>query len=174
MGALVLLRYLQTRAPASPGAILSAPWLGLADPVPRWKEALAVLLRRVAPSRLVPTALEPEKLTSDPALQLRYREDPLIVHGISVALFDAVRAAQEDALKCDRPLGVSVLVLLPLADRVVDGSRTEMWAEGAAPAVELCRLPGLLHEPHNEPNRQDVFGLIADWMDSRTLQTPDG
>jgi alpha-beta hydrolase superfamily lysophospholipase len=174
MGALVLLRHLQTGRPSSPGAILSAPWLGLASPVPRWKTALAVLLRLSAPSRLVPTALEPEKLTSDGALQLRYREDPLIVHGISVGLYDAVRGAQEEALTFDRPLSVPVLVLLPLADRVVDGACTEAWAVRAGPGVELRRLPGLLHEPHNEPNREDVFSLIADWMDSRTLRTRDG
>jgi alpha-beta hydrolase superfamily lysophospholipase len=168
MGALVLIRFLQTHRPSAPGVVLSAPWLGTALPVPRWKELAAAVLRRIAPAARVPTAIAPEQLTSDPELQRAYLEDPLIVHGISVALYDAVLDAQERCVGEDAFPELPVLLLLPLDDPLVDLGRTRGWARGVGPHVEVAELPGMRHEPHNEVGRENVFGQVAHWLDTRT------
>jgi alpha-beta hydrolase superfamily lysophospholipase len=167
MGALVLIRFLQTHRPRTPGVVLSAPWLGTRVPVPRWKELSAAVLRRVAPAVRVPTAVAPEQLTADPEMQRAYLDDPLVGHGISVALYDAVLDAQrlcaEDAMPA-----LPVLLLLPLDDSLVDIDRTREWASGLGRWVETAELPGTRHEPHNDVGRKALFGKVADWLDDRT------
>ena len=167
MGALVLMRYLEARRPDTPGVVLSTPWLGTAHPIPRWKELAATVLRRVAPSFPIPTSIDPAELTADLELQEAYRRDNLIGHGISVGLYDAVLDAQKRAAQWSPPPGLPMLVLLPLADPVVNLQATEGWLQRAAHA-EVARLPGARHEPHNDVGREDVYRRIADWLDART------
>jgi alpha-beta hydrolase superfamily lysophospholipase len=168
MGGLVLTRYLQIRRPEASAVILSAPWFGTAVAVPWWKEQAAALLRVVAPALPVPTAIDPAQLTRDPALQRAFREDPLIEHGISVGLYDASLAAQEQAMNGPPIPAVPTLVLLPLADPIVSVPRTEQWVQRSGPHVEVLRLPDTLHEPHNDVGREEVYRRVADWLDART------
>lgn len=172
MGGLVLLRYLQTRRPAAPGVVLSAPWMATAAAIPRWKELLAMVLRRVAPSFPVPTDLTPEDLTRDGERQRRYLEDPLVGHRISVALYDGVLEAQRLALDAGLP-DYPTLLLLPGDDRVADGRTVKRWVEAAGEGVRTVALPGFRHEPHNDVGREDVFALMADWLDDRAGEAPD-
>jgi alpha-beta hydrolase superfamily lysophospholipase len=167
MGALVLIRFLQARGWTARGVVVSAPWLGTAVRVPRWKELAAAILRRVAPAFRVPTAIAPEHLTLDPELQRVYLDDPLVQHGISVALYDAVLDAQERCTGDPFP-ELPVLLLLPLEDPLVDLARTRAWAEGLGRRVEVAELAGTRHEPHNDVGRREVFARVADWMDART------
>jgi alpha-beta hydrolase superfamily lysophospholipase len=173
MGGLVVLRHLQAGHTTAPGAILSAPWLGTATPIPRWKLALASVLRRTAPWLAVPTSLDVEDLTSDLELQRAYLADRLVGHRISVGLFDAVQEAQARAL-AHGPVSMPMLVLVPLEDRITDQTLTLDWAPGAGPQVQVLRLAGMRHEPHNERARVDVLVALADWLDARTRGRRDG
>lgn len=170
MGAVVAIRFVQTRRPELSGAVLSAPWLRTAMPIPRWKEWGADLLRRVAPTLRVPTGVQAEQLTADPEMQRAYEEDPLLVHGISVALYDAVLEAQEGCLGPTGWPGLPALVLLALDDPLVDLDCIRGWARAAGPGVEVAELPGARHEPHNDLVRGEVFARVADWMDVRTRE----
>jgi alpha-beta hydrolase superfamily lysophospholipase len=166
-GALILLRYLQTRRPHAPGAVLSAPWLATRARIPQWKLWAAVPLRILAPAFRVPTEVKPWQLTSDEELQRRYEQDPMLVHGISVGLYDAVLGAQKAALSVTAPPAVPTLMLIPTEDPVVDGTRAEAWGRSVG-GIDIRRLEGLRHEPHNERSREEVFRLVADWFDART------
>jgi alpha-beta hydrolase superfamily lysophospholipase len=167
MGALVVLRHLQTLPATVAGAVLSAPWLGTAAPIPRWKLGAAFLLRRLAPWLPIPTSVAVEELTSDEELQRAYLSDRLIGHAISVRLYDAVRDAQARALT-HGPVSTPTLVLVPLEDRITDVTLTLRWAGSAGAAVQVLQLAGMRHEPHNERGRAEVLAAIADWLDART------
>lgn len=168
MGGLVLIRYLQSYRPGTPGVVLSAPWLETAVEIPWWKRAAVDLLRRLAPDLALKTEVEPELLTRDPAMQRAYEEDPLVHHRISTALFDHVREAQGRALAEGLPASTATLVLAPGADEVTDVKVTEEWAEAlGGDDVEIWRLEEARHEPHNEPDRAALLQRIADWMDAR-------
>jgi alpha-beta hydrolase superfamily lysophospholipase len=173
MGGLVVLRHVQVGHATAPGAILSAPWLGTANPIPRWKLGLASVLRRIAPWLAVPTSLDAGELTSDPEMQRAYLADRLIGHRISVGLYDAVQEAQARAL-AHEPVSMPMLVLVPLADRITDQTLTLEWAPGAGPQVQVLRLAGMRHEPHNEKGRAEVMTALADWLDARTRGRRDG
>jgi alpha-beta hydrolase superfamily lysophospholipase len=174
MGGLVVVRYLQVKRPHPPGVIISAPWFGTAIRVPWWKLQGAAVLRRVAPALRVPTEIDARQLFRDPALERAYLADPLVEHGISVGLFDATRKAQQLAMT-DPPIPtLPTLVLLPTPDPVVDAAATERWIQRTGPHVEVLRLPGTLHEPHNDRGREEVYRKVADWLDARTPAAPPG
>jgi alpha-beta hydrolase superfamily lysophospholipase len=149
--------------------VLSAPWLGTAVTIPRWKELSAAVLRRLAPALRISTAIDAAQLTADPELQQAYLQDRLVGHGISVSLYDAVLDAQARAAGWAPSADLPALVLLPTADRVVDSSATERWLATAGGArLDVRRLPSARHEPHNDLGRDELYRLIADWLDART------
>lgn len=163
MGGLVVIRYLQTRGPACSGAVLSAPWLGTAVPVPWWKRLMAAVLRHLAPDLTVPTGMDAVLLTRDPDAQRAYREDPLVHGRVSTRLFDEVVDAQHEALSGGLP--VPSLVLVPGDDGVADAERTLGWARGLPGDADVVTLEGLRHEPFQEPEKEAVLTRVAAWLD---------
>jgi alpha-beta hydrolase superfamily lysophospholipase len=109
-----------------------------------------------------------EQLTGDPELQRAYLADPLVGRGISVALYDGVLEAQRLSFEEGLDHQVPALILLPMADLVVDRAASEAWAERLGGDARVLRLPGTRHEPHNDVRREEVYRLIADWLDDRT------
>ena len=168
LGGLILLRYLQTYRPTTPGAVLSAPWLGTAREVPAWKRALARILTRVAPDLAIPEPIPSEDLTRDPEEARAWEEDPLVHPRITAGLWNAVQEAQERALGQGVEPTIPALVLLPGDDRVADAARTLAWARGLEGSrVEWRELPEGRHEPFHDLGRDEVFDLVAGWIDAR-------
>ncbi len=173
MGGLAVVRHLQTRPGHVVGAVISAPWLATKRRTPWWKVALGKVLLRVAPTTRVRVGLDPETLTRDPECHRAYRDDPLIHSFVTPGLYWAVADAQRLALADPAGVRGPALVMVPEADEVVDPEATLDFLERAsAPDVETCRLPGLLHEPHNEPEREEVFARVRGWLDRHFLAVP--
>ena len=100
MGALVAIRWLQTRQVWLPGVVLSAPWLATAMDVPSWKLFLASMLLRVAPGLTISSGPpRPEFLTRDLLREGEYLADPLVHRRISPRFHAEVRRAQAAALQ---------------------------------------------------------------------------
>lgn len=167
LGALAVLRFVQTYRPETPGVLLSAPWLKTAVPIPMWKQVAARVLGVVAPDIRLPSKGDPERLTRDPDAQKAYATDPLVHRRISPRLFDEVKRAQRLALGQGIDASFRTLVLIPLADTVTDPEVTERWAKAIEGShVRIETLPGVPHEPHNDIERDRVLALVTDWLES--------
>lgn len=181
MGGLVALRYLQGDGRGRPGmpgslssfgaprgvtgAVLSAPWLGTAHPIPRWKRALGEILLRVAPYWPVRGAVAASQLTRDPVMQRAREEDPLIHDVCSPRLFRGVEEAQRRALDEASGVKVPVLLLVPEADPVADPRAAARLAQRLpAGGCTVVQLPGGLHEPFHDLDREEVIRRVAEWV----------
>jgi alpha-beta hydrolase superfamily lysophospholipase len=51
----------------------------------------------------------------------------------------------------------------------VDATR-RMFERISSPDKELVIYPGFYHELFNEPEKQDVFERVTDWMDKRDVK----
>ncbi len=166
MGGLVTLRYLDEYGPRPRGAILSAPWLGTASPVPPWKRRLGRLLGAVAPGFAISTGTDPSVLTRDPERLSAWTADRLVHSLVSPRLFEEVEAAQRSALRGSP--GVETLFLVPGDDRLVDSRVTLSYVQRLSEEdTTVIELPGFRHEPWNDLGRVEVFRDIGRWLEAR-------
>jgi len=129
---------------------LQSPLFGVAMPIPRWKTLLAKRLRGILPQLALPSGIDPDWLSHDPAVTDAYRRDPL-VHGVIslrgyFAMLDAMRRAMEQASK----LAVPTLVLRAEEDQVVSTSACRAFVERLACERRCVSYPGCYHELHHE------------------------
>jgi len=171
MGGLVALRYLQTAREPPPRAVISAPWLGTRVRLPFWQRVAVRSLRHLLPEFVMQRSLDETGITRDPARRRAYRDDPLAHRAGSAGLLTEIEAAQAATLDQGLPEGVSILLILPLDDQVVDPERTEKWAAGLpAERVRVERFPDGLHEPFHDIERETVFRLLAHWLNEEATK----
>lgn len=172
LGGLIALRHLAAHPAAFPGAILSAPLLGVAVKAPRWKVAAAGTLSKILPWLPLSNEIDPAELSHDPAYVLSYREDPLVHDKVTPRLYTELTAhvghALAEADRLPRPL----LFVVPTADTVVDETAVLRFAEALPGDVTIRRYEGFRHEAHNEVDRARVIDDIATWIDGVLARQP--
>jgi len=154
------------------GLIASAPWLGLAQPPPRWQIFLAGVLNRRLPGFRFPTNVDSANLSHDQA-HLDSLEDLDLLHNfITVRFyFEAIRAARQ--LMDDPAVHCPVLLVQGGDDRVTCSESVEAFYKRLrAPEKTLKIYPGLFHELHNETARLVVMDFFVEWMNTVSRQDP--
>jgi acylglycerol lipase len=166
MGALVAIRWLQTRQVRLTGVVLSAPWLVTAIAIPLWKVFMASVLFRVAPGLAISSGPpRPEFLTRDLLREGEYRADPLVHRRISPRFHAEVLRAQAAALQRGLPQELPALVVVPGDDLLVDAEATLVWTREQASSPDVHVRVGGRHELHNDIDRAEASGAVCDWLD---------
>lgn len=151
--------------PQIAGLILSNPSIKVAVHVPEYKLRLAKFLLRFAPGVTLKAPLDVAKLTRDPAMQQRRRDDPLGHSRISAPLFFGM---MEGGLMIARRAGeirVPLLLILGGADPIIDPLSTrEVFDRFGSEDKTLLLYPNMLHEPFNEVGREKVLTDVAAWI----------
>jgi acylglycerol lipase len=132
------------------------------------------LQRRLAPalSALLPglgvTALDPAWISKDPAVVSAYRADPLVYSGKVRARTGAetLRAITRVS-RALAELRLPVLVMHGTEDRLAspDGARELVRSIGSSDTT-LRLYGGCHHEIFNEPEREQVFADLVEWLDA--------
>ena len=167
LGGLIALQYLTgTPDDRIRGAVLSAPALDTGAAT-RLHRLAAPVLSRLLPHLGVLT-LDAETVSRDPAVVAAYRADPLNRTGKVRARTGAEMVAAAAAMPAR--LGSLTLPLLVLhggADRLVPTASSEL-VPAAAGSADVTRTvyPGLFHEPHNEPEQEQVLADVVAWRDA--------
>lgn len=170
MGGLIALRYLEGYRTRLAGAIISAPWLATAMPVPRWKATAAAALARVLPALPLSNGLKPEHLSHDRRVAEDYRADPLVHDRITPRLFLEASAAMGLVLQHADRVTAPLLFLVPESDRIVDAQRSLQFARQLPTHLTTIRsYPGMYHEVLNEVDAQLVVRDIRHWIAARIV-----
>lgn len=168
LGGLIALRYLEEYSPDFRGAVLSAPWLATALPIPHWKIGLAQVLTKIAPSLPMRAPVPPEYLSHDPAVAEAYRSDPLVHERITPRMFTEISSAMGLVFQRADRIGVPLLFLLPGGDRITDPQRTRALARSIHQVEVTMRLfPDAYHELFNEVDRSLVLTELRAWLAAR-------
>jgi alpha-beta hydrolase superfamily lysophospholipase len=164
MGGLIALRYLQEHPDEFAGAIVIAPWLGLAAPPPHWLRLLARVLAPVLPALPFRAGIRAEHLSRDKDIVRLYRADPLVHDRITPRLFTNIEDAIARVLEADRVPG-RLLLLLAGDDRIVDtltaSAFAARWSGGG---IEVRVADAAYHEILNEPDRAATLEAILGWI----------
>ena len=164
LGGLVALGYAVADPPRPlPDAlVLSAP--ALDSTIPAWKQRVAAVLSRVAPTVGLANAFDGAILSRDPAVAERYLADPLNHHRTTTR-FGAEAFGEQARVRAalDR-LSIPTLVYHGEEDRLVPATSSEPL--GRLPTVTRRTYPELRHESHNEPEGEAVIADMVAWLRS--------
>lgn len=167
-GGLIAIAYAMQHPDRIERAVFSAPVLKVKAQVPGWKRALARVAPVVAPRLSFRTGIETAAVSRDPDVVGRYRTDPLVHDRITPMANRATFDRGEEFIGRAAELTVPFLLLHGGDDRIIDpeGSR-RFFARATAPGRALRIYPGLYHEIFNEPEQEQVFRDIEDWLENR-------
>jgi len=169
LGGLIALRYLEEySATGLSGAVLSAPWLSTALPIPHWKVGLAQVLSSIAPALPFSAQIPPEYLSHDPEVVAAYRADALVHGRITPRLFAEISRAMGLVLQRVERISTPLLFMLPGADRLTATDRTRSLARSIQHVDVTVKLfPDGYHELFNELDRSLVLTELRSWLAQR-------
>lgn len=164
LGGILVLNYVLRRKPALAGAIVTSPGLRTALEEQKAKVALAKILGALLPSSGLPSGLDASAISRDPEVVRRYREDPLvhdkITFGMARGVLEAINWAFAHAAEFPLPL----LLMHGTADQIAYDRGSREFAAAVKGDCTLKLWEGLTHETHNEPEKEQVFQYLLDWL----------
>ncbi len=129
---------------------------------PAWKIKLAKMLDSIVPGLALGNELDPNWLSSDPAIVTAYKADPLVHDRISVRWYNdwlrTIEAVRSNASK----IHVPVLMMHGDADRATSPSAARELAKTLK--AQFQSWPGAFHEIHHEPCKGAVFNALVEWI----------
>ena len=170
MGGLIAIRYTLAERDRLEAAVISSPALGTHPDFrpPALLRLLVGILSRVAPRFRVPSDLDVDAISRDPAVVHAYREDPLVSDRVSTRWYAEILKSMQTAMETAPTLRVPMLLMQSGSDRLVDPDAPRRWSQAAAPGrVELVIWDGLYHEMFNEPEKDRVREYVLEWLDER-------
>lgn len=157
-GALVVLRYLETQPPDAPrAAVVTSPFLGPAQPVPVWKQALSRLCADLWPTAAFPLGRDPDHVSRDPAVCAAYERDPQVESRFTAGAWRETQWAQRAVVADGHRIECPVLFLLAGEDRLADAHLARAFADGLRGRVEVRWHPEMYHELLSDPQRERVM-----------------
>lgn len=172
MGGLVALRYLAHKSANITGAIISAPLIAVAIPVPAHKLLIARIGARLAPRLRLSNEINPADLSRDPEVGRAYAADPHVNRKVSTKWFaEAVRAMAE-VKDLASTIRTPIFVMHGTKDKLASVEATKALFERIGSRdKELAIYEGYYHELFNEPEKQELFERATLWLTQRVLES---
>ncbi len=165
----VLFRILH--APALPAsvkcAVAGSPWLRLHKPPSAATVAMAKIVSKILPDFTAKSDLKIEELNRSKENQEATRNDPLYLDAIGARIFQELSANGERILAEEPDLHIPLLVMVGTGDLVVSHEAVQEFIAKCGDRCESRIWPGFFHELHNEPEAEEVLGVVAEFLDRR-------
>jgi alpha-beta hydrolase superfamily lysophospholipase len=169
LGGNLVLNYALRRKPDLRGVIATGPWLKLAFEPPASQVTLGRFMNGIAPGFVQHSKLDTKGLSHDLAVVSKYENDPLVHDKISVRLFVEMYATGLWALDHAAEFPLPLLLMHGAADPITSAQASREFAQKAGDKVTLKVWDGLYHEIHNEPEKEQVFACMLDWLEKQYL-----
>lgn len=165
MGGGEVLTYVLRRDPILAGLIATSPLIRLAFATPKMKVAAGKILKHIVPSLTMPTGLAAHFISHDPAVVKAYQNDPLVHGKVSAAAGLALLEMSKWLDSFSGVFSIPVLLMHGSDDRLTSATATKEFYGRVAGEVTYQEWPGLWHETHNEPEKEQVFEFATNWLD---------
>ena len=163
-GAALLSTVLAAKLPNSKRFAVSSPALKLRLQAPAWKAAIAPYASKIVPRLAMDNEVDAAAVSRIPEVVAAYRNDPLVHSRISSRMYTEWQNATVDILGRAGQIKIPFLILAGTADPLIDPEGSRRLHELAPSLSELDMLEGRYHEPFNDLGSDEVFQLVADWM----------
>lgn len=153
------------------GVIGSSPWLQVTTPPSVIKLLFGRITRKLLPTLTMSSGIKAGALTHDTKIDADYFADPLVHQQISSELFFGMQEAGKQTLAMAHQWPLPMLLMHGDMDPVTEfRSSVQFYQHAPKHQVQFKAWPGLLHETHQEINRDEVIGFVLNWI-SNTLNT---
>jgi len=168
LGGLIAATLACERTPKISQLVLSGPALELGPDISRFRMAAARILRRVVPGFSMEAGLDPNALSRDPEVVRGYQVDPLVHGRMSAALAAGMLERVVTTAASADQVEVPILLLHGEEDVLCPVASSRAFFKGLDPSIavrsEIKTYPGLRHEIFNEPERDQVYQDLFDWV----------
>ena len=165
LGGNLAIYYALNKQPDLTGVIASGPLLRLAYRPSVWKNGILRGMQAIRLNLSMRSGLDDTALSRDLNVVRNYRNDPLTHDLISARLaMDMLRYGQWN-LNHAAEFPLPLLLMHGETDRITSVAAT---VELSVKAERVCTLKiweGFEHELHNEPDNQQVFDYVLEWME---------
>jgi len=165
LGGSVVINYLLRKTNRLTGAISTSPLLRTTFPPPAWKLTVAKMLGKWWPNLTLSTAIKPTELSHDPLAVRAYIDDPIVHQRVSAALGLSMLEAGQWAIQHAGDLKTPLLLMHGTEDRITSHAASKQFAQRAGENCTWIDWPGLYHDMHWEPQRDQLLRAIADFID---------
>jgi len=145
--------------------VLSSPALAIG--MTAAKRFLLATLEALTPNLGIGNGLDATGISRDAAVVAAYRTDPLVHDRIAPRLVRFLADAGPAVLALAPRWQVPTLLLYAGSDRLVVPAGSAAFAAAAPAAVVTARpFTSLFHEIFNEPEQDEVLGVLTAWLDT--------
>jgi acylglycerol lipase len=170
MGGLVALRYLTKQRDAVMGVAISAPLVEIATKVPAHKRFIAKVSAALAPRLRMKNEINPAVLSRDAEIGRAYAADPLVGKMVSTRWFAEALKAMDEVKRNAAQISLPVLVMHGTEDKLANVEATKnLFANIGSTDKRLKVYEGYYHELFNEPEKQEVYERVTDWLEVRVF-----
>jgi alpha-beta hydrolase superfamily lysophospholipase len=165
MGSTIAIAYAIEHQSELNGLIVSGTTLKAGASINKASIFMAKILSVLIP-RMGVSALDATYISRDKAVVEAYVNDPLNYTGkisarVGAELLKTMEKLQSEISKLSLP----ILIMHGTADRISDPSSSRMLFDGAGSKDRTLKLyEGFYHEIFNDPDRQQVFSDMDDWL----------
>jgi len=164
-GGLVGLHALSRRPEGIAGYVMSSPFFGFKIKVPKWKTVVGRLLSEYIPALSIPTNLDPNTVSHDPATIDEYATAPRIGRHASARWLTETESAHASAAAAAGRLEMPILLQMAGADQIVCASAARsIFERVSSPDATWEEYPGFFHEIWFELERQSPLASLQEWL----------
>ncbi len=168
LGAMIISEYVLRRKPDLNGVILTALATRTSLQEQKARILMAKMLVRVMPQMTLSSGLVPATISRGPEVVNRYINDPLVHHDVTVrwgvSTLETIAWIEEHAGEWNVP----VLIMHGEQDQLAFNEGSRYFASKIKGECTLKIWEGLFHEIHNEPEKEQVFAYLRQWLDAHS------
>ena len=156
------LNLLLRKKPEVDGVIITAPWIKLATEPPKALLAIGRFLNNILPK--VSTDAKVGELSRDPEVGKKYKADPLVHGKISFRGATETMNAGDWLYDYKGKISAPLLLMHGTADTVTSHESSQHFYENTGKVADVKWWKGFYHEIHNEPEQEEVFEYMYNWI----------
>lgn len=172
LGGIFVLFYLIQRRPQLTGAVITSPGLHNSLERQKVKVMMARILGLIIPKLSMASGLNEKALSRDPGVIAAYLHDPLVHDRVTVHMAREMLGGIEYVFNRAAEISLPLLLMHGSGDRIAYNSGAEKIVSLVSGDCTYKLWEGLYHELHNEPEKDEVFDFLKEWLDSRALPRP--
>ena len=166
MGGALVLNYAIRRSPAISGIFVTSPWLILKNKPSKFMISVVRMLSELFPNLTISAGSSSgaENLSRDKEVVKDYLKDPLVHNRISLKMIIALQEAAAFAIENASKLKLPLLLMHGSSDQITDPEGSRQFMESGKNNCTLKIWEGLYHEMYNEPEKEEVFNYLMNWI----------